>query len=401
MRALVITNLYPPHALGGYELSCRDVVDRWRAAGHDVEVLTTTTTFHDPAADPPEPHVRRVLEWYWSDHRLLRPAVRHRRRIERTNQRQLLEQLESQQPEVVSLWAMGGMSMGLISSCVERSLPMLAVIEDDWLVYAPRIDAWTSAWAGRPRWAATLASRLTGLPTGMPSLPTSATVAFASRYLEQRARRDALVGFTRSVVVPLGIDGTDFPPRRPGPKPWSWRLLVVGRVEPRKGFDTAVRALADLPEATLRVVGAGDERHRADLLGLAAELGVAERLEMVGGIERAALAEEYAAADAVLFLSRWDEPFGIVPLEAMSQATPLIATRRGGSAEFLTDHLNCLEVPADDPEAVAAAVRAVASDEALRRRLVNGGLTTSAAYRVDRFADELEALHTAAAGGGA
>jgi hypothetical protein len=62
MRALVITNLYPPHALGGYELSCRDVVDRWRAAGHDVEVLTTTTTFHDPAADPPEPHVHRVLE---------------------------------------------------------------------------------------------------------------------------------------------------------------------------------------------------------------------------------------------------------------------------------------------------------------------------------------------------
>jgi hypothetical protein len=46
-------------------------------------------------------------------------------------------------------------------------------------------------------------------------------------------------------------------------------------------------------------------------------------------------------------------------------------------------------------------VRAVASDEALRRRLVNGGLTTSAAYRVDRFADELESLHTAAAGGGA
>jgi glycosyltransferase involved in cell wall biosynthesis len=118
-------------------------------------------------------------------------------------------------------------------------------------------------------------------------------------------------------------------------------------------------------------------------------------------VERAQLADEYAGADAVLFLSRWDEPFGIVPLEAMSQATPLIATRRGGSAEFLTDNLNCLEVPSDDPEAVAAAVRTLAEDAALRRRLVNGGLTTSAAYRIDNFADELAALHLSAAGDGA
>jgi glycosyltransferase involved in cell wall biosynthesis len=86
----------------------------------------------------------------------------------------------------------------------------------------------------------------------------------------------------------------------------------------------------------------------------------------------------------------------MVPIEAMSQATPVIATRRGGSAEFLTDNLNCLEVPADDPEAVAAAVRSLAADEGLRRRLVNGGLTTSAAHRIDRFADELEAIHLAA-----
>jgi glycosyltransferase involved in cell wall biosynthesis len=400
VKILVITNLYPPHALGGYELSCRDAVDRWRDAGHEVEVLTTTTTFHDPEADPPEPHVHRVLDWYWSDHRVLRPPARHRGRIERANQNRLRRRLESQPPDVVSFWAMGGMSMGLISTCADRSFPIVAVIEDDWLVYAPRIDAWTAAWERRPRWAATLASQLTGLPTATPTLPATATVAFASHYLEQRARRDALIGFTKSAIVPLGIDTTDFPPRRPASREWGWQLLTVGRVEPRKGFDTAVRALPDLPQARLRIVGAGDDRHRVDLLALADELGVSDRIEMVGGVDRARLADEYAAADAVLFLSRWDEPFGIVPLEAMSQAAPLIATRRGGSAEFLTDNLNCLEVPSDDPAAVAVAVKALASDDGLRRRLVNGGLTTSAAYRIDRFADELLSLHAAAAGPG-
>ncbi len=397
MKVLVVSNLYPPHALGGYELSCRDAVDRWVGNGHDVEVLTTRTRFHDPADDPPEPHVHRVLDWYWSDHRVVRPAVRRRGRIERANQSQLRRRLEADPPDVVSLWAMGGMSMGLISTCVERSFPIVAVIEDDWLVYAPRIDAWCSAWAKRPAWTAALAQQLTGVPTGMPVLPTDAPVAFASHYLQDRARREASVGFTKSTVVPLGIDPTDFPARRPGVRPWRGQLLVVGRVEPRKGFDSAVRSLAELPDATLRVVGAGDDRHRDDLLALATELGVADRVSMTGGVQRSEIASVYADADAVLFLSRWEEPFGMVPLEAMSQATPVIATRRGGSAEFLTDNLNCLEVPADDPAAVAAAVRSLATDEGLRRRLINGGLTTSAAYRVDRFADELEAIHLTSA----
>jgi glycosyltransferase involved in cell wall biosynthesis len=392
--------MYPPHALGGYELSCRDVVERWRANGHEVEVLTTTTTFHDIAEDPPEPQVHRVLEWYWHDHRVLRPQVRLRHRIERNNQRRLRARLAADPPDVVSFWAMGGMSMGLVTTCVERSFPIVAVVEDDWLVYAPRIDAWTSAWEKRPRWLAAITEQLTGLPTRTPALPHSATVACCSQYVLDRARREGTIGFTNGVVVPLGIDAADFPARRTAARPWNWELLVVGRIEPRKGFDVAVESLAALPEATLRIVGAGDDRHRDDLLSLANEIGVADRITMSGGVDRADLASMYADADATLFLSRWEEPFGMVPLEAMSQASPLIATRRGGSAEFLTDNLNCIEVPIDDPAAVAGAVRALADDEGLRRRLVNGGLTTSAAYRIDRFSTELEAIHLTASEAG-
>jgi glycosyltransferase involved in cell wall biosynthesis len=398
MKILVVTNLYPPHALGGYELSCRDTVDRWIEAGHEVDVLTTTTTFHDRADDPPEPHVHRSLDWYWVDHRLIRPQPRHRLRMERHNQQTLRERLDAAGPDVVSLWAMGGMSMGLIATCVDRGLPIVAVIEDDWLVYAPKIDPWTAGWQKRPKVLAGVANQVTSLPTTIPSLGERSVVAFASHYLRDKALAEASVQFSDHRVVPLGIDSTDFPPRRPGSRPWAWRLLVVGRVEPRKGFDTAVRALVGLPGATLQIVGGGDDRHRDDLLALAADLGVADRVELSGGVERSRIAEVYAAADVVLFPSRWDEPFGLVPLEAMSQATPVIATRRGGSAEFLTDGLNCLEVPVDDPEAMVEAVQSLADDQSLRRRLVNGGLTTISSYRVDRFADQLEVLHQEIAG---
>jgi glycosyltransferase involved in cell wall biosynthesis len=396
MRALVLTNLYPPHAIGGYELSCHDAVEIWREHGHDVTVLTTTTTFHDPANDEAQPHVRRALEWYWHDHRLLRPPPRERYRIERHNQQRLDELLAELRPDVVSLWAMGGMSVGLISTLVERSYPVVVVIEDDWLVYAPSVDAWAAAWGRRPRWLGSLATQLTGVPTGVPRLSPTTTVAFASDYLRKKAVAEATIGFTRSAVVPLGTDAADFPSRRHAPRPWAGKLLMVGRVEPRKGFDIAVHALVELPGTTLRIVGAGDDGHREELLALARQLGVNDRLVCDDFVARDALADVYLDSDALLFLSRWDEPFGLVPLEAMTQALPVIATRRGGSAEFLTDGLNCLEVPVDAPDAVATAVRALAHDEALRRRLVNGGLTTAGAYRVDRFANDLEALHVAA-----
>src|SRR5437868_9212139 len=84
MKVLVLTNMYPPHHYGGYELSCRDVMDRFRARGHDVTVLTSTVRVGG-VADPPDERsrgVRRDLQLYWEDHRLLSPPVWRRVTIE-------------------------------------------------------------------------------------------------------------------------------------------------------------------------------------------------------------------------------------------------------------------------------------------------------------------------------
>lgn len=395
MKILVVTSLYPPHALGGYELSCQDVVRRWRSNGHEVVVLTTSTRLPGVANVTVEPDIYRDLAWYWADHELRRPPPLKRWLMERANDKRLDELLDTMRPDVVSLWAMGGMSMSLVSRCVERGQPMVAVVEDDWLTYGPNVDAWTAAWSRRPRWIGQVAARLSGVPTAPPSLPPSVTVAFASDYLRDRAATTGAVGFTTAEIIPLGIDATDFPLQPVKPRPWRGRLLCVGRIEARKGFDVAVRALAELPDVTLRLVGPSNG-HLADLMSLARELGVAERVSSEV-VRREQLASTYADSDAVLFLSRWDEPFGLVPLEAMSQATPVIATRRGGSAEFLVDGVNCLEVGIDDPGAVAQAVRRLAENLSLRERLSGGGAETAVRFDVRDFADRLEALHAQAA----
>jgi glycosyltransferase involved in cell wall biosynthesis len=396
VRILVVTNMYPPHSLGGYEQTCRDAIHRWRSHGHQVEILTTTTRMPGVTGDL-DPAVHRDLEWYWADHEILRPSPRERLHIERANRRCIDRHLESFGPDVVSFWAMGAMSLSIIGRCVDVGRPVVLVVADDWLVYGPKVDGW--AWMCRrlPGWLAAAASRATGVPTRLPSIPPQTPLAIVSAFLTERARALSSLGPPPAVVMPPGIDPRDFPLTERLATTWGWRCLAVGRIEPRKGFDVAIRALAELPEATLRLVGPADARHAAALGTLAADLEVGDRLSIEPGVSRGDLASVYRSADVEIFPSRWDEPFGLVPLEAMSQSTPVVATRRGGSAEYLSDGDNCLEVPVDDPSAVAAAIQRLASDAPLRRHLVDGGLATAARYNADRYADDLEALHVAAA----
>ena len=83
----------------------------------------------------------------------------------------------------------------------------------------------------------------------------------------------------------------------------------------------------------------------------------------------------------MLFPVLWEEPWGLVPLEAMAVGTPVIATGAGGSGEYLEDGVNCtIYAPREDPAALAAAVRGLAGDPPLRAKLRAGGLATA-----DRF----------------
>jgi glycogen(starch) synthase len=392
---LVITSLYPPHSYGGYETSCRDVVERWRARGHVVTVLTTTTRLSDVADDPAELRVRRELRSYWADHALPRHSVRERLVVERENQAVLAQALDDARPQVVSCWAMGALSLGLLTTVAERGIPLVLVLLDDWLEYGERVDQWRKPLAGRPRLAA-LARRLTGLPCDWP--PADAASAVYCSDATQEASGRGRWQPARSVVVGAGVDHADFPVLAgPPDRPWSWRLLQVGRIDPRKGLVESVRALAELPDASLAVVGRGDDGHLAELQALAASTGVADRVVFRGALARDRLAPVYAAADVALFPVRWQEPFGIVPLEAMACGTPVVATGTGGSASFLADEVNCLLVPPGDAGALASAVRRLASDGALRRSVVQGGLRTAAEHGVDAYADRLEAEHLAAA----
>jgi len=349
VRILTIGNMYPPHHLGGYELIWRSAVRHHRAAGHEVRVLTSDVRFGEPA-EPDDPQCFRELRWYWKDHAWPRLSVRQRFQLERDNARTLRRHLAGFEPDVVAWWALGGMSLSLTG---RSAVPSAAFVLDDWLDYAPLEDQWGRL-LRRRRFDTTTIDHW----------------VFISDYTRERALSHGYA-FASSEINPAGA-GDEFLHEAP-PQPWSWRLLYVGRIDERKGIDTAIRALEYLPpEATLRVVGSGDDGAEKRLRALAGD-----RVTFKGLVPREQLPQVYAAADAVLFPVRWREPWGVVPLEAMGIGRPVIATGRGGSGEYLRDEDNALLFDAEDPGALAAQVRRLAEDEALRERLRAAGLRTA------------------------
>jgi len=397
-RVLALTNMYPPHHLGGYELSCRDVMDKLRARGHDVAVLTTTMRLpgvQDPPSDRSD-GVHRALSFYWAEHRIVRPLPHRLVAIERANQRALAGAIERFRPDVVSAWNMGAMSLGVLTSVTERDLPLVLNVCDEWPWYGPRVDAWSKLFLGRPRFARAARS-IARVPTALADLGASATFCFVSEAMRASAEQKSPWRPRTSTVVYSGIDRTDFPAEARAAGPWRWRLLSVGRLDERKGVHLAIEALRDLPpEATLDVLGRGDAPYRARLEALARDLGVAERVRF-GVVPRSELRARYRDADVVVFPTLWDEPFGLVPVEAMACGTPVVATATGGSAEFLIDGVNNLRVSAGDASALAAGIKRVAADATLRSRLAEGGLRTADELTIDRLADVLEAWHVATA----
>jgi glycosyltransferase involved in cell wall biosynthesis len=397
LRIVVITNMYPPHHFGGYELSCKDVVDHLRARGHTVVVLTGDA--HRAGRESvPEDHVRRELRLYWDDHRLLSPRVRERLAIEHHNLDRLKAALAEVEPDVVSVWNMAAVSLGLLSALSERGLPLLLAICNDWLVFGPDLDAWSRLFRGRSRRpAAALVRRLTRIPTRAPDLATLGTYCFVSDATRRWARDVGGLQIGDSTVVYSGIAIDEFKITSDRPqRAWAWRLLHVGRIAPERGIETAVRALARLPAATLSLVGPADREELTRLERLGTELGVWDRVS-TRERPRSELREEYLAADALVFPSVWEEPFGLTPVEAMACGTPVVATGAGGSGEFLVDGVNALLFGKGDHEELVEALQRLAADEALRARLVRAGTTTAAELTVEHLADVFEIWHVAVA----
>ena len=141
------------------------------------------------------------------------------------------------------------------------------------------------------------------------------------------------------------------PAALPGAAP---RILALGRLHRNKGFDLLIRAMREVPAATLVIAGEGPER--GALEALARECGVAERTHLLGWRDDPGAL--LAGCDVFCASSR-HEPLGNMVLEAWSAARPVVAAAAQGPRELIRDGATGLLVPLESPQALAAGLNAV------------------------------------------
>jgi rhamnosyl/mannosyltransferase len=146
-------------------------------------------------------------------------------------------------------------------------------------------------------------------------------------------------------------------------------LLFVGRLRYYKGLDYLLRAIPSIPDARLVVAGIGPMG--AEWQALANQLGIAGRVNWLGETSDADLPALYQRADLfVLPASHTSEAFGLVQVEAMSAGLPVVCTELGTGTTYVNlDGVTGLVVPPRDSEALAASIRRLLADPALRASL--------------------------------
>ena len=200
-------------------------------------------------------------------------------------------------------------------------------------------------------------------------------------------------------IVPNGADVALFRDAVPTQDlPAGERILFVNRLDPRKGFRTAVEAFGRIaaarPEARLIVAGDGAERDAVDRLPPA----VRDRVRMLGNVPHDRLPPYHAACDVFVGPALGRESFGIVLVEAMAAGLPVVASDIPGYREVVRDGVDGALVPPGDAGALARAVTRLLDDPAEAERLVAAGRQRAGRFDWDVVAREIAGCYEEAVG---
>lgn len=359
MRVLHIGKFFPPHP-GGIERTSADLCAGLAAKGIDVAMLAHAEpgTWHTTAQRIGDVDLTRVACLGQFVYAPISPAfvVWLRRVVARFR------------PEILHLHAPNTSAFSALMMPSARRIPWILHWHADIPLDSHHAGLRVAYRVYRP-WEQALLRR------------ARAVIATSPDYAESSV---ALASWRSKVhVVPLGI--SDVAATQPDEaKSILWpnaplRLLAVGRLSYFKGFDVLLRAVADVPEASLVVVGDGECRD--DLRKLAKTLNIESRVNFAGRIDmtpdgNAQLASAYASADIVCLPStERAESFGIVLLEAMRAGLPVICSAIPGSGvnHVVRDGETGVMVTPSDSTSLAAAIRRLRDDIELRRKLGAAG----------------------------
>jgi glycogen(starch) synthase len=337
VKVLVVSNLYPPDFIGGYELGCRQAVDALRDRGHEVRVLTSTPRTPVPA----EPHVHRRLKFnndYWSPYFVEKSAPVSVRLsevesllINARNVFGLVEELVEFRPDVVYLWMLTGLgAIGLLGCLQHLQVPWVWHLMDDVTLGASKTRGLV-----HPVLARELERQLRG------------TYLACSRRVVDEIESDGFRLNGEVEIVPNWVTGSPPASRAAYLETGTLRIASAGQLGRHKGIDLLIQAIGLLKDEGLHNV-------QLDLFGrsedftfqmMAQDLGLTDRVTFQGVRSQAELMRLYPRYDVFAFPTWEREPFGFAPLEAAACGCVPVLSQVCGISEWMVDGVHCLKAP--------------------------------------------------------
>jgi glycogen(starch) synthase len=418
MKILIISDLYPPYAKGGYELRCKETADELSRRGHKIVVLTSRWGLKDaqveenlyrillynPLIDPtknasPESAtqtsnnvlpLKRInsLKLFKKLLKLLNnESLKLRKRYyqiqwafkSHKNYRLAHRVITSTQPDLVFIWRMGFVGITPILAAQNLGIPTVFSLGDYWLVQL-KTELLDDPSPFKKKFRAAISGLSTYSQLDTKHLLPNSTI-LKNYYLAKGFPEENLHVISRGIKASLIL-----PAESLGELPRSlnekMKLVFVGRLVEDKAPDVAIKALEILrrehgiDNVELDLIGQGESEYVASLEKLVSELNLKKNVKFLGWLEHSKIQDLYSNYDALLFPSRWVEPLGGTVLEAMARGLPVIASRQGGPTEIITEGVNGFLVSVDDPAAFAKAIFELFSQDDLTQRIRIAGIKT-------------------------
>ena len=366
LRLVIASNLYPP-LLGGPATQSELLAKGFARHGCKVRVLTH-------GSEPDTEIVRYIAK---SEMRSIAATLARYR----TTLREVRAQFEDFSPDAAIVQTSAGPLQAAVGIAArQRGIPSVMKIANDPLLDFKNARIAKGARTNSATYAARRASRWLAGAAGMRlhSFVWATTPAFS-----ERIRERYLVPEGKMMVRPNLFDLPEATPRlRAGTA--AGRLLYAGRLQPIKGVDILLDAVATMRHApwTLTIAGDGDASYRRSLKDRATALGVADRVAWVGPLSSEALDEAYRAADILAVPSR-SEAFGNVIVEAMARGLPVVATAVGGTPYILQDGKAGVLVEPQSSADLAKKLDALLDDPQRCSELSVAGLTRARDFGID------------------
>lgn len=356
MKILIISNYFPPHFKGGYELSCQEVTNYLFEQGEEIFVLCGEYQQDKPSSAPYP--VRRKLQYinylgkdYWQ-----------KSRVEKYNYGVTMQVIDEFQPDFVYFWNQQYISLAPYWAVSKRKLQHLFDIGDIWPLKYYREDL-----KGKVK---SYIKRL--LPFFLEAKMVIDPVIILSEWMKPLFQEKFFS--KRIYTIPRGVKVQET--TRHFSNSESIRLMFAGRVEPQKGLDLIIRVLAQLTDLkwSLDIYGDGEVGYLAEIDRSIKNNHLTKRIKLHGMVYP--LDKEYENHDVFLFPTLAQEGFGRVAIEAMSFGLPVLTVNEYGPNDIVDHGYNGFKCVIDDVSCWRNNLKRLLTDRELLAEMSMNAVTT-------------------------